>query len=535
MRGRLGRSARVLVALATCVAVVAGQTGTATAVGPPGYPEWWFDTWGVQALWNAGARGGGITIAEIDTGVNAQVPEITSSLVPGFDFGVPGGIGYVDHEIKSFGHGTAMASLMVAKPSDLGVVGLAPDAKVMPIALPIDGTNDAAGSGADHLPDAIRWAADNGGKIISMSLGGERDPAEDSVPCPSDEQAAITYAISKGLIVVAASGNAGDEGSPVEDPGVCLGVVSVGAVDSANNVASFSSRHPYLTTTAPGVNIPTLSRVPGHVFHGDGTSQSTALVSAALALIWSKFPKLTGRQIVSKAISSFDKRSLTRDPAYGFGIINPNTAIHSGNPNARNVVYDSVEPYVSQLEAADAETALKSPPSTTNTHIPGSVIIGPAPSPWSSAVVAALLVALLGLVLLVLLMLGGLRSRRRRAASAQTTAQVYGFAAGSGQFAGPPQGWHVVPETAGGYPDQPSAAQPHLGHMPPAQASAETVQAPSPPAAVSSVAPTPTPTTPTPTAPMQPPRPIQRTVLPSVEEEDAAQWQDVISAEERDL
>ncbi|SOD71831.1 subtilisin family serine protease [Jatrophihabitans sp. GAS493] len=540
MTRRFGRRARILVVLLSCAVVIVAQTGTAVAApGPDGAPQWWFDSWGVPALWASGARGAGITIAEIDTGVNAQVPQIRASLVPGFDFGVPGGVGFVDHEVKAFGHGTAMASLMVARPSSLGVVGLAPGAKVMPIALPIDGTDDAAGSGADHLPDAIRWAADNGGKIISMSLGGERDPSQDSVPCPSDEQAAITYAISKGLIVVAASGNGGEDGSPVEDPGVCLGVVSVGAVDQSNNVASFSSRHPYLTTSAPGVNIPTLGRIPGKVYSGEGTSQSTAIVSAALALIWSKFPTLSGRQIVSKALSGLDKRSLVRDPGLGFGIINPATAIKSGNPNARNPVYDSVDPYVSQLVAADADTVLKSPPATTNTHVPGGVIIGPAPSPWSSAVVAALLVALVGLVVLILLTLGGLRARRRRAAFAQTTAQVYGVTIGGGHFDGPPTSGYILPNSSDGRFDQPPVAL-----APPAQAAQPQPQpvAPAspaaPPAPAQSAAPVSTPApalipTPAPTPPpLQPGRPINRPVMPTVEDEDAAQWQEVISAED---
>src|SRR5439155_26791073 len=132
---------------------------------------------------------------------------------------------------------------MVAHPILLGITGLAPEARILPVAVPLRGTNDAPASGNDRLAEAITWAADHGGKILSMSLGGTRDPDHDNVPCPADEQKAITHAISKGAIVVASAGNSGKNGSPVEEPGVCLGVISVGAVDKNNAVPACASRH----------------------------------------------------------------------------------------------------------------------------------------------------------------------------------------------------------------------------------------------------------------------------------------------------
>ena len=212
----------VIIALCAGLGLVAPYTAAA-APGPQAAPEWWFDTWNVPALWVAGARGQGVTIAEIDTGVNAALPELAGKILPGKDFGGAAGDGRTDRDQDAFGHGTAMASIMVARPTLLDITGLAPDARVLPIAVPIQGTSDASAS--DHVPDAIRWAVDHHAKVISMSLGGRRDPVQDTVPCPSDEQSAIDYAVARGAIVVAAGGNSGQIGSPVEDPGVCLGVV----------------------------------------------------------------------------------------------------------------------------------------------------------------------------------------------------------------------------------------------------------------------------------------------------------------------
>lgn len=386
------------------------------APGPAQDPEWWFDTWNVASLWDGGGRGQGVTIAEIDTGVNARVPELAGRILHGKDFGAAGGDGRTDHDVKPFGHGTAMASLMVARPTPrFNIAGLAPDANVLPIAVPLRGTNDPR-AGGDHLADAIRWATDHGAKIISMSLGGSRDPSHDKVPCPDDEQAAITRAISRGAIVVAAAGNDGQKGSPVEEPGVCLGVVSVGAVDSKGVVAKFSSRHKYLTVTAPGVHIPSLGRVPGEAFSGNGTSQATAITSAALALVWSKFPKLTARQIVARMLATLDRRTAKRDPAYGFGIVNAGRAIRASVPaDAANPVFAPLDPFVAAERRPS--THLAPPPvAGAKASPPGRFAVGQMPTAWSSRVWSGIVMAVLGLLALALLAIVGIRRSRRFAA-----------------------------------------------------------------------------------------------------------------------
>ncbi|HEY3090588.1 MAG TPA: S8 family serine peptidase [Jatrophihabitantaceae bacterium] len=404
---------RLAVTVAVLVALV-GVAGPAFAApGPASAPEWWFDTWHVPALWAAGARGQGVTIAEIDTGVNASLPELAANVLRGKDYGTAGGDGRTDRAVDTFGHGTAMASIMVAHPGFMDITGLARDAKLLPVAVPLRGTNDAPTNGNDHLADAIRWAARNGGKIISMSLGGTRNPATDSMPCPKDEQDAINYAISKGAIVLASSGNSGQKGSPVEEPGVCLGVVSVGAVDSQGHVPAFSSRHKYLTVTAPGVNVPSLARVPRSAFVGDGTSQATAITAAALAMIWSKYPALKGRQVVARMLATLDHRTGTQDPSYGYGIINPYRAITTPVPaNAPNPVYDALAPFLS-ADSANVQALPAPAPAATRPVPPGHFVVGPAPGVWTSRVWTAVAVGLLGaLALVVLAVVGTMGSHR---------------------------------------------------------------------------------------------------------------------------
>ena len=403
-----------LAAVALSMLMLMPPTAASAAPGPASAPQWWFDYWNVAQLRAQGITGEGITIAVVDTGVQGDILELSSKVLSGTDFTGRGGDGRVDYDVDDFGHGTAMSSLMVASPGYAGIEGIAPDAKLLPIAVPLAGAGPTGLSATDALPQAIRWAADHGASIISMSLGGDRDPARDTLPCPVGHQDAITYAISKGAIVVAASGNGGEDGSPVEEPGVCLGVVSVGSVDSSRSVSPFSSRHPYLTVSAPGQQIATLSKVRGVAYVGEGTSQATALTSAALALVWSRFPTLSGREIVTKLLNSAeDLGPAGRDEEYGYGFIRPDLAISSSiDSGAPNPVYDGIAPYLPT--DAPSESVAPAPPAGTAAAPPGTVEISAAPPDVPPLVVLGAIAAAVGVVPLWVLLVFGIRGRRRR-------------------------------------------------------------------------------------------------------------------------
>ncbi|HEX3648204.1 MAG TPA: S8 family serine peptidase [Pseudonocardiaceae bacterium] len=392
----------------------------AAAPGPPGHVEWWFDTWHVQHLWAEGARGQGIVIGEIDTGVAASLSTFSGHVLAGTDLGPGGGDGRRDRDVDPFGHGTAMASLMVAHDGPFGIVGLAPDARVLPVAVPISGTTDDATSDSNpDLAEAIRFAVGHGAKIISMSLGGSTDGDADHLSCPADEQAAIDDALSRGAIVVAAGGNSGDSGNPIEEPAVCLGVVSVGAVDSAGRVPPWSSRHPYLTVTAPGVNVPTVSRVAGTAFFGDGTSQAAAITSAGLAVIWSRYPKLTNRQVVARLLATLHGGRTTPSPATGYGSIDIGAAVDRQVPaNAPDPVFAAVDPFLGrdreQVPPPPAPPIQQAPRLREPAAVPSVPPAGPFAAGAGLAGLVGAAVGLIALVGLGMLAIGGRRRSRGR-------------------------------------------------------------------------------------------------------------------------
>jgi len=401
----------IAAALAAFVLALTGAAPAGAAPGPPGAPEYWFDSWHVSALWAAGVRGQGVTIAEIDTGVNAQLPELRGRVLPGTDLGV-GGNGQVDREVDGFGHGTAMASIMVARAGLLGITGLAPDARILPIAVPLTGTTDSGLP--DELPEAVRYAADHHAQIISMSLGGKRTPSVDSTPCSDEEQAAVYYALSKGAIVFASVGNTGPTRNAVEDPGVCLGVVAVGASDQDGTVASFSTRQPYVAFLAPGVNVPSLSRIPGQAYSGSGTSQATAIASAVAALVWSRYPKLGARGVTARLLATLDQHRATPSAAYGYGLLDAYRAVTATVPStAPDLIYTQAQPF---LQRATELAGSPSPPRPAAKPVgaTGTFEVGTAPR-LTPQVWLGIALGAAGLVLLLVLLVVGLRNRQRAA------------------------------------------------------------------------------------------------------------------------
>lgn len=335
--------------LRLAVLLLATAVPAAAAPGPPAAPEYWFGTWHVRQLWQQGARGQGVTIAEIDSGVNASLPELRGRVLAGRDF-AHGGDGRTDNDLDPFGHGTAMASIMVARRGMLGITGLAPGARIVPLAVPLRGTTEQGDRG--KVAEAIRWATDHGANVISMSIGGTRFPQATSRPCPPVEQTAVFHALDRGAIVIAAAGNTGPRRNTVEEPGVCLGVLTVGAVDRRGHVARFSAREPYVALDAPGVDVPSLGRIAGQAFSGSGTSQAVALVSATAALVWSRYPHLSGQQVVARLLTTVDDRRAQPSPAYGYGVLNAYRAVTAPVPaNAPDPVAARAAPFLRRAAA----------------------------------------------------------------------------------------------------------------------------------------------------------------------------------------
>jgi subtilisin family serine protease len=405
---RAGWARCVIAAAAAAIcAVLAGVCApiAAAAPGPADAPEWWFDSWNLASLQAAGVDGRHVTVAVVDTGVQASLAELAGKVLPGADYTGNGTDGRTDLDQQEFSHGTAMASIIAARPGAFGIAGVAPGVKILPIAVPLRGISERGSPDPQATTKAIYFAVDHGAKVINMSLGGPRYPGGDDEPCPTKLQAAIIFALAHGALVVAASGNSGQDGNPVEEPSVCLGVVSVGAVDRTLRVADFSSRHPYLTVTAPGVDIASLSRTVGNAFHGDGTSQSTALVSAALALIWSKYPHDTNRAVLTRLLrTAQDLGPPGHDSAYGYGVIAPAAAIAAtAATSGPNPVFDNAQPLLDYAAARASAGGRIAPVQLPPGHADlGTFTVGRVPSTLTLPVMlraglaGALMIAALG-------------------------------------------------------------------------------------------------------------------------------------------
>jgi subtilisin family serine protease len=195
-------------------------------------------------------------------------------------------------------HATFVSGLIAALGNNgKGIAGMAYGAKIMPLqAL----TDDGSGY-TDGVAAAVQYAADHGANVINMSLGSSYDD-----PYLHDM---VDYAISKGVTVVAASGNNGC--NCVAFPANYQEVVSVGATDSSDNLASFSNYGTNLDLSAPGVNVCSTywtsgNPTNGYSCFGSGTSFSTPLVSGAVALIVSLNPGISPTQ-VSAVLTHADK------------------------------------------------------------------------------------------------------------------------------------------------------------------------------------------------------------------------------------
>ncbi|MEV6527636.1 type VII secretion-associated serine protease mycosin [Longispora sp. NPDC051575] len=253
------------------------------------------------------SQGDGVTVAVIDSGVDATHPDLTGNVLAGTDLTGAAGDGRTD----THGHGTAMASDIAGHGHDngSGVLGLAPKAKILPVRITTGATGGDIGSG-------IRWAVDHGAKIINVS----RTSAD-----LSSVREATEYALAKGAIIVAGTGNESSTniGAPAKYPGV----IAVSGLDKTGAHWTTSNHGPETVLAAPAVDI-TSARNGNRYAMADGTSDATALVSATAALIWSKYPQLDANNVIHRLINSADDKGKPgRDDQYGFGAVNPYRAL----------------------------------------------------------------------------------------------------------------------------------------------------------------------------------------------------------------
>lgn len=291
--------------------------------------------WGLEALHTEQAwrttKGAGVTVAVLDTGVDDQHPDLAGQVLPGKDL-IGFGAGRGDSSWAL--HGTAMAGIIAGRGNGPGradgVLGVAPEAKILPVRVILESNDPSRGKARESrgtaLADGIRWATDQGADVINLSLG---DDSKSAHPEPG-EDAAIQYALGKGVAVVASAGNSGDKGDRVSYPAAYPGVIAVAAVDRYGTHASFSTRRWYATVSAPGVDI-VVANPDQHYYIEWGTSAASAFVSGAVALVRAAHPGLSPAQL--KTLLADTARNAPeggRDDARGYGLVDPAAAIEAG-------------------------------------------------------------------------------------------------------------------------------------------------------------------------------------------------------------
>ncbi|MFI6643230.1 type VII secretion-associated serine protease mycosin [Streptomyces sp. NPDC050504] len=258
--------------------------------------QWGLDAMRTREAWDT-TKGQGITVAVLDTGVDDSHPDLAGNVLPGKDFI---GFGAVRGDRPWARHGTNMAGIIAARGHGYdrgdGVVGIAPEAKILPLRVILESGDPARDrarkSRGTALAQGIRWAVDNGADVINLSLGDDSESAHPEAA----EDAAVQYALSKGAVVVASAGNSGEKGDHVSYPAAYPGVIAVTAVDKQGNHASFSTRRWYATVAAPGNEI-VIADPDRKYYQGWGTSAACAFVSGAVALLRSAHPGLRPAQI----------------------------------------------------------------------------------------------------------------------------------------------------------------------------------------------------------------------------------------------
>jgi type VII secretion-associated serine protease mycosin len=289
-----------------------------------------------------------VTVAVIDTGVNAQLPDMKPVVLPGIDLTSQGGDGRRDTDAYKHGHGTGMASLIASQGTKTGFVGIAPEAKILPIVASVSGTMTSK---------AVRYAVDHGAKVINISEGSE---SADIYPnqCPPQLLQAIEYAAAKDVVIVAGAGNSGDFNNKPAYPASCPGVVAVGALGQNGKPWKSTQRQPYVTVGAPGADVGWLNK-EGHAYNaGEGTSQASALTSGAVALIRSRYPKMPARQVVQRLTATAkDFGPPGKDDLVGYGVISIPRALKQDVPStAPNPVYQRLDKVMGGKKAGAGAT-----------------------------------------------------------------------------------------------------------------------------------------------------------------------------------
>ncbi|HVQ87921.1 MAG TPA: S8 family serine peptidase [Actinomycetes bacterium] len=301
------------------------------------------------------ATGAGVTVAIIDTGVDATHPDLEGRVVPGAIVKIndvtskPELVPATVEETSDdwYGHGSHVAGIIAADDDGNGVTGIAPDAEIMPIDLLPRRVwlNDI--KFWNLVADGIHYSVAQGADVINMSLGGPSsgiaitDKTQKYRDALDNLCAAVDDAKAAGTVVVAAAGNSGSWGNPELKPGACPGSVTVAALSPSLDRTYWSSFDASVDLAAPGEDVLSVdstvaenSATP-HLF-ASGTSMATPVVAGVAALLSEQHPGWSSQQIEDQMTSTAKDLGVSgRDPDYGYGIVDAAAAVGAAAPSPK--------------------------------------------------------------------------------------------------------------------------------------------------------------------------------------------------------
>jgi len=258
--------------------------------------DWGLKLLGIPPLWKD-TQGEGIKVAVLDTGIALEHPDLQPAILEARDFTRSPSAAY-----DAQGHGTHVSGIIAARRNAKGIVGVAPQSKIIAAKV----LNDEGTGTSQNIVAGIQWAIESGADILSMSLGS---------PEPDEKiHQALLIAISKGIFVITAAGNEGPDLDTVGYPAGFPEMVAVGSIDRRKRLSQFSSRGRQVDVVAPGDEITSCPFVSGVV----------ALALAKHRKIGGKTPLRTQQDLIEHLCRTSADAGLARfDPLYGCGIINP--------------------------------------------------------------------------------------------------------------------------------------------------------------------------------------------------------------------
>lgn len=394
-------AALMTLALAASISVVAAPSAFADDIRNR---EYWLTQSGIEQAWEI-SQGEGVKVAIIDSGIDKSHPDLKGAVVGGTDISGSGNASGTKGIGAEPEHGTLVATMLggrghkpkAAKPSrgakptpsakasetptvgagPDGVIGVAPKAELLSVSVWLGSENPSGRNVDDQIPAAVKWAVDQGAKVINMSLGST------STAWPQSWDEAFAYAEQQDVVIVAAAGNRKSGSEQVGAPATIPGVLAVGGLDR-DGTASVDSSSQGISI---GVSAPAEDLAGGLPEGGyatwSGTSGATPIVAGVAALIRSKYPEMSAAQVINRIIA-------TAKPAgdgvpnaiYGYGILDAGAALSADVPEATANPLGSIAEWIRVHRRGEAAPPVDGGEPPTSVPVPQPTLTElAAPSP----------------------------------------------------------------------------------------------------------------------------------------------------------